>query len=199
MIDDQVQPAPTPNDNLDVWLLTIAAMHRRRLEGIKRYGCPVQAGNGRDALWDAAEESMDKTVHLFQAIEERNAVVAELRLIAEKVHKYYSWALSLRLETVIAKLTSVPESANAKKKCEGCGGEASIKVRLTNGGLDDFNRKNPELKLLPTAFSLCYWAWQGDGSDHLESLTCPVLIWPESLMEMIGKAAIKPTPESASH
>lgn len=25
------------------------------------------------------------------------------------------------------------------------------------------------------------WIWQGDGEDHLESLTCPVLIRPEQL------------------
>lgn len=28
------------------------------------------------------------------------------------------------------------------------------------------------------------WCWQGDGEDHLESLTCPVLIRPEALRPM---------------
>jgi hypothetical protein len=26
-----------------------------------------------------------------------------------------------------------------------------------------------------------YWSWQGDGEDHLESLTCPVVIQPHIL------------------
>lgn len=29
------------------------------------------------------------------------------------------------------------------------------------------------------------WRWQGDGSDHLESLTCPVLIRPQELIDLI--------------
>lgn len=34
-----------------------------------------------------------------------------------------------------------------------------------------------------------YWAWQGDGSDHLESLVCPVLIRPEKLLELFAALA----------
>jgi len=33
-----------------------------------------------------------------------------------------------------------------------------------------------------------YWLWQGDGEDHLESLTCPVLIAPGQLMNLIAAA-----------
>lgn len=29
------------------------------------------------------------------------------------------------------------------------------------------------------------WLWQGDGDDHLESLTCPVVIRPEQLRSII--------------
>jgi hypothetical protein len=29
------------------------------------------------------------------------------------------------------------------------------------------------------------WIWQGDGEDHLESLTCPVVIRPEQLLAMV--------------
>lgn len=35
-----------------------------------------------------------------------------------------------------------------------------------------------------------YWAWQGDGSDHLETVTCPVLIAAADLREIVGKAAL---------
>ena len=29
------------------------------------------------------------------------------------------------------------------------------------------------------------WYWQGDGADHLESLTCPVLIEAEDLRKLL--------------
>lgn len=32
------------------------------------------------------------------------------------------------------------------------------------------------------------WYWQGDGEDHLESLTCPVVISPEDLAELVAIA-----------
>jgi hypothetical protein len=32
-----------------------------------------------------------------------------------------------------------------------------------------------------------YWAWQGDGEDHLESLACPVLIPTKSLQEILDR------------
>ncbi|WP_111639961.1 hypothetical protein [Marinomonas shanghaiensis] len=31
------------------------------------------------------------------------------------------------------------------------------------------------------------WIWQGDGSDHLESLVCPVVISASDLMALIGQ------------
>lgn len=34
-----------------------------------------------------------------------------------------------------------------------------------------------------------YWAWQGDGNDHLESLVCPVLIRPEQLRALLNANA----------
>jgi hypothetical protein len=34
-----------------------------------------------------------------------------------------------------------------------------------------------------------YWCWQGDGEDHLESLTCPVLIQAGTLREMHARIA----------
>ena len=33
------------------------------------------------------------------------------------------------------------------------------------------------------------WIWQGDGSDHLESLCCPVVIHPIDLREIINANA----------
>ena len=34
-----------------------------------------------------------------------------------------------------------------------------------------------------------YWAWQGDGSDHIESLTCPVVIQPRDLKAILQELA----------
>lgn len=32
-----------------------------------------------------------------------------------------------------------------------------------------------------------YWIWQGDGNDHLESLTCPIIIQAKDLRELCFK------------
>ena len=64
------QPAPTEAKG-DVWALVLADMQERRLLGIERYGVPLQAHNGRDALVDAYQEALDLAVYLRQAIEER--------------------------------------------------------------------------------------------------------------------------------
>jgi hypothetical protein len=68
------QPAPVPNDSRPVWDMVIDDMRRRDQTGRQRYGTPLQAGNGRDALRDAYEEALDLCVYLRQAIEERGAV-----------------------------------------------------------------------------------------------------------------------------
>jgi hypothetical protein len=72
------QPAPSPSSG-DVWLLVIADMEERRRVGIKRYGTPLQPGNGRDALADAYAEALDLAVYLRQAIEERRLSLAAVR------------------------------------------------------------------------------------------------------------------------
>ncbi len=38
------------------------------------------------------------------------------------------------------------------------------------------------------------WYWQGDGSDHLESLTCPVVIHAQDLRELLTPQAGPPQP-----
>lgn len=44
----------------------------RLVVGIERYGKPLQANNGRDALRDAYEEALDLACYLRQAIAERD-------------------------------------------------------------------------------------------------------------------------------
>ena len=65
------QPPPTPNASRPIWELVIEDMQERDRVGVARYGTRLQAHNGRDALRDAYEESLDLAVYLRQAIEER--------------------------------------------------------------------------------------------------------------------------------
>jgi hypothetical protein len=64
------QPAPIPNSSTPLWELVIADMRERDAVGRQRYGTPLQAHNGRDALADAYAECLDQAVYLKQAIVE---------------------------------------------------------------------------------------------------------------------------------
>ena len=67
----QDQPPPLPSTAPAIWPLVIADMQARDAVGRERYGVPLQAFNGRDALVDAYQEALDLAVYLRQAIEER--------------------------------------------------------------------------------------------------------------------------------
>lgn len=66
------QPDPIPNQSPAIWRLVIQDMEARDNEGRRKYGTPLQAFNGRDALVDAYQEALDMCVYLRQAIEERS-------------------------------------------------------------------------------------------------------------------------------
>lgn len=66
------QPMPVPNDRPSIQSLVRADLGVREQVGIQRYGTPLQAGNGRDALRDAYEEALDLATYLRQVIEERD-------------------------------------------------------------------------------------------------------------------------------
>lgn len=66
------QPLPEKNDLPFVQDAVIADIEARKLVGIERYGTPLQAFNGRDALRDAYEEAIDLAMYLKQAILERD-------------------------------------------------------------------------------------------------------------------------------
>lgn len=65
------QPPPEPNGSRPVWELVVEDMRERDRVGRERYGVPLQANNGRDALVDGYQECLDMAVYLRQAIEER--------------------------------------------------------------------------------------------------------------------------------
>lgn len=53
--------------------LVIEDLTERCAEGTRKYGTPLTAGNGRDALTDAYQEALDLAMYLRQAIEERDS------------------------------------------------------------------------------------------------------------------------------
>lgn len=65
------QPMPIKNGSIAIQRLVANDIMDRMQEGIIRYGTPLQANNGRDALRDAYEEAMDLACYLRQMIEER--------------------------------------------------------------------------------------------------------------------------------
>jgi len=73
---NNAEPPPVRNDGPAVWDLVIADMNERNRVGTEKYGTPLQAHNGRDALVDAYQEALDLAVYLRQAIEERGAAPA---------------------------------------------------------------------------------------------------------------------------
>lgn len=66
------QPAPIPNSFPPVWGLVIEDMENRDKLGEHRYGTKLQPFNGRDALRDAYDESLDLCVYLRCALYERD-------------------------------------------------------------------------------------------------------------------------------
>lgn len=66
------QPPPKANEYPAVWGLVMEDMAARDAEGRRKYGVPLQPFNGRDALVDAYQESLDQCVYLRQLIYERD-------------------------------------------------------------------------------------------------------------------------------
>lgn len=67
------QPAPRRNKRPSIHFLVMHDLAGRLEQGVRTYGTPLQAFNGRDALRDAYEECLDMACYLRQAIEERDA------------------------------------------------------------------------------------------------------------------------------
>ena len=72
-VTHEEQPPPVHNDRASVQSMVRHDLELREQVGIQRYGTPLQAFNGRDALRDAYEEALDLACYLRQLIEERDA------------------------------------------------------------------------------------------------------------------------------
>jgi hypothetical protein len=82
-----------------------------------------------------------------------------------------------------------------------CAKKADIELTAMKKELDGYksacetaNNKIHEQRIELTALhEACkeknYWAWQGDGNDHLETLACPIIIRPEQLRALLGNKA----------
>jgi hypothetical protein len=81
--EHEEQQRPTPNDSVHIHDLVSQDHQDRKALGTERYGTPLQVDNGRDALRDAYEESLDLSIYLRQAMEERNLQLEDLRLRLE--------------------------------------------------------------------------------------------------------------------
>ena len=64
------QSAPKGSGN-PILGMVLADLTNRALEGKEKYGEPLKAHNGRNALWDAYQEALDLAMYLRQLIEEQ--------------------------------------------------------------------------------------------------------------------------------
>ena len=64
------QPDPKGSGN-PILGMVLADLTNRALEGKERYGEPLLAHNGRNALWDLYQELLDAAMYIRQAIEEQ--------------------------------------------------------------------------------------------------------------------------------
>lgn len=69
------QPMPQVNDQPHIHDLVMADIAARKALGLERYGTPLQAHNGRDALKDAYEEVLDLACYVRQLIVERETKI----------------------------------------------------------------------------------------------------------------------------
>ena len=67
----QEQPKPSGKGR-EIAPLVISDLLSRVDKGVRTYGEPLRADNGRDPLRDAYEEALDLCMYLRQAMEERN-------------------------------------------------------------------------------------------------------------------------------
>lgn len=64
------QPAPKGSGN-PILGMVLADLTNRAMEGKEKYGEPLLAHNGRNALWDLYQELLDAAMYIRQAIEEQ--------------------------------------------------------------------------------------------------------------------------------
>lgn len=105
------QPMPQDGDGTDIFSLVIADLKERDALGASLYNNKhLQAGDGRDHLVDAYQESMDQTVYIRQEIEWRKNLPGIIeailvRRIYENGHRGIGGTLDTTNEIVAAILS----------------------------------------------------------------------------------------------
>jgi len=97
---DTPEAPPKKNKYPAVWDLVLEDMRKRKEMGFKKYGTYLQPFNGRSALWDAYQESLDKVVYLRQAIfEEENPETVKPKIKTRAV--FQSWEFWLAVSIIV--------------------------------------------------------------------------------------------------
>lgn len=117
---------------------------------------------------DAQEEVAQLRNLLAAQIAGRNEAETQLGEQREKLRQFETWGV---IEVAIRN----PNVASYCREWEG-------RVLKLEREVDALRR---ELVAHREKAQGNYWAWQGDGSDHVESLVCPVLIPAEDLKELL--------------
>lgn len=89
--EGDTQPMPKAVEGAIMHEVVIKALEDRLAVGIKRYGQPLRAFNGRDAAQDAFEEVLDLSVYLAQVRQE----MAAMRQIISDVMDRYACGVAL--------------------------------------------------------------------------------------------------------
>lgn len=110
-----------------------------------------------------AKESEARRAELAKVIEERDAIRDEHRACG-------------RIQAYVKAV-----AAGGTQPVEG------VSVPWLDDLLSDRERLKQEVRLHRDKAAGDYWAWQGDGTDHLETLTCPVLISPRVLSALFSE------------
>lgn len=109
--------------------LVILDIEARIERGIKTYGRPLEAMNGRDALQDAYEEALDQAIYLKQVLEESGRLSGEyvvaleeaVLLLAQALPPYYPErrTVSALLKRIEARRTNTPTNPAEIPPCCG--------------------------------------------------------------------------------
>ncbi len=115
MSSDRVkdQPPPVPNEGPAIVDLVMEDLQERKRIGIQRYGTPLQAHNGRNALVDAYQEALDLVIYLRQHLVERNAL-HEAACPDPALHEGVTSAGLERLSDAVARLDAALADARTE-------------------------------------------------------------------------------------
>lgn len=110
IVNQAATPQPQPKQGRqDVLPEIIKDLQARTEVGIQKYGTPLQSHNGRDALIDAYQESLDQVQYLKQLILERDNPLPEFNWPETRFVRTNN--LAQQLEHVLSEVDEIKELA----------------------------------------------------------------------------------------